>query len=166
MESTADTGSKDAMNAGKGGNDQNAGMKSSWRIWTYSKPIGWVFIAIGSIASLGGGVTMPLMNIVFGQVVGDFSVLEGSLLDPGNISPNAAAEMAKKLTDASNRNTIYGVYHNLVTAQHLMMGEHAEWVIEEEALVSGSDKEADLIKPQAKDEVKSPSTTAALSCAV
>ena len=98
----------DPLNAGKDGEGQNASMSHFWRIYTYAEPIDWVFLAVGAVASIGGGVTMPLMNIVFGQVVGDFSVSEGESL--GAIDAQGAAELAKKLTDATNRNTLYIIY--------------------------------------------------------
>lgn len=99
-----------AMNAGKDGEGTNPGMKHYWRIFTYCESIDWVFMTLGALASLGGGVTMPLMNIVFGQVVGDFSVSEMDVNSVGEVDMDQMGELAKKLTDATNRNTLYIVY--------------------------------------------------------
>lgn len=100
----------DAMNAGKDGEGTNPGMKNYWRIFTYCEPIDWVFLSIGALASLGGGVTMPLMNIVFGQVVGDFSVSEMDMASSGAVSVDQMDDLVKKLTHATNRNTLYIIY--------------------------------------------------------
>lgn len=100
----------DAMNAGKDGEGVKPSMSHYWRIFTYCEPIDWVFLSIGALASLGGGATIPLMNIVFGQVVGDFSVSEMDVTSSGAVSVDQMGELAKKLTDATNRNTLYIIY--------------------------------------------------------
>ena len=99
-----------AMNAGKDGEGINPSMRHYWRIFSYCEPIDWVLITSGALASIGGGVTMPLMNIVFGQVVGDFSVSEMDVNSAGEVSVDQMRELAKKLTDATNRNTLYIIY--------------------------------------------------------
>ncbi|KAH8662545.1 ABC transporter [Xylariales sp. PMI_506] len=43
------------------------------RVFTYATKWDFVIYVIAAIASLGAGVTMPLMNIIFGQLVGQFS---------------------------------------------------------------------------------------------
>ncbi len=45
---------------------------------------------------------MPLMNIVFGKVVGNFSMGE---IDTSSATPEDAARVLKQLTDSTNKNT-------------------------------------------------------------
>ncbi|RSL63263.1 hypothetical protein CEP54_005308 [Fusarium duplospermum] len=43
------------------------------RVFTYATKWDFCVYAIASVASIGAGITMPLMNIVFGQLVGQFT---------------------------------------------------------------------------------------------
>ncbi|EPE03869.1 abc transporter [Ophiostoma piceae UAMH 11346] len=47
--------------------------KDFWRIFSYSTPMDRVLIVVASLASICTGVTMPLMNVVFGRVFSNFS---------------------------------------------------------------------------------------------
>jgi ATP-binding cassette, subfamily B (MDR/TAP), member 1 len=53
------------------------------RIFTYAKKWDLVVYVIASLASIGAGITMPLMIVVFGQLVGDFT---NYFRDDGTIS--------------------------------------------------------------------------------
>ncbi|KAM0431462.1 hypothetical protein ACHAPT_005439 [Fusarium lateritium] len=44
-----------------------------FRVFTYATKWDFCVYAIASVASIGAGITMPLMNIVFGQLVGKFT---------------------------------------------------------------------------------------------
>lgn len=44
-----------------------------WRIFTYTSLLDRVLLGIAVIAEIGTGATLPLMNIVFGHLVGNFS---------------------------------------------------------------------------------------------
>ena len=98
------------MDAGKNVECLSPGMKYYWSIFTYCEFINWVFLAIGSLTSLGGRVTMLLKNTVFRQVVGDFSISEMDVKSAGEVNMDQMAELAKKLTDATDRNILYIVY--------------------------------------------------------
>ncbi|KAK3995414.1 putative ABC multidrug transporter [Cladorrhinum sp. PSN332] len=43
------------------------------RVFTYGTKWDYLMMAVAAIASIGAGTTMPLMNIVFGRLVGDFN---------------------------------------------------------------------------------------------
>ncbi|KFY49373.1 hypothetical protein V495_00615 [Pseudogymnoascus sp. VKM F-4514 (FW-929)] len=43
------------------------------RIFSYGKSWDFVFLVAGAAAAMGAGITLPLMNIVFGNLIGDFS---------------------------------------------------------------------------------------------
>lgn len=53
--------------------EREATMKDYFRVFSYAKKLDYALIGFGVIASIGAGVTLPLMNIVFGQLVGEFN---------------------------------------------------------------------------------------------
>lgn len=64
------------------------------RVFSYAKRIDWFLIFAACISSIGSGITLPLMNVIFGKLVGNFSVYgDGS----------SAAEFRKVL----NRQALY-----------------------------------------------------------
>ncbi|KAH6853664.1 P-loop containing nucleoside triphosphate hydrolase protein [Chaetomium sp. MPI-CAGE-AT-0009] len=67
-----------------------------FRVFTYAKKWDFVLMATAAIASMGAGTTMPLMNVVFGRLVGDFN---------NYFSPNGqeAAEFSAQI----NRMSLY-----------------------------------------------------------
>ncbi|KAJ4297091.1 hypothetical protein N0V88_004008 [Collariella sp. IMI 366227] len=67
-----------------------------FRVFTYAKPLDYVLLAAGAIASMGAGTTMPLMNVVFGQLVRDFT----SYFTP-------SAQSADNFSDQINRMSLY-----------------------------------------------------------
>ncbi|ORY66201.1 P-loop containing nucleoside triphosphate hydrolase protein [Pseudomassariella vexata] len=67
------------------------------RVFSYAKPWDFVLMVMAAVASIGAGVTMPLLNVVFGRLVGDFN---GYFMEP----PRATQAQF----DASlNRNSLY-----------------------------------------------------------
>ncbi|KAJ4987038.1 ABC transporter [Stagonosporopsis vannaccii] len=57
--------------AAKKGSD--AGMKNYLRVFKYGTPLDYFLIMLCCITSIGSGIAFPLMNIVFGQLVGTFT---------------------------------------------------------------------------------------------
>ncbi|RSL52863.1 hypothetical protein CEP53_007954 [Fusarium sp. AF-6] len=59
--------------------ERTATFKDYTRVFTYATK--WDFLAYtaGVIASIGAGVTLPLLNVVFGQFVGEFTSLTSSI---------------------------------------------------------------------------------------
>ncbi|KAK7184542.1 ABC transporter transmembrane region [Paraphaeosphaeria sporulosa] len=51
----------------------DAGLGNYFRVFTYGTKLDALFIALCVLTSIGAGITMPLMNIVFGQLVGHFT---------------------------------------------------------------------------------------------
>ncbi|KAM0559897.1 hypothetical protein ACHAPJ_003847 [Fusarium lateritium] len=43
------------------------------RVFSYATKCDFFIYTLASVASIGAGITMPLMNIIFGQLVGDFT---------------------------------------------------------------------------------------------
>ncbi|KAF3009413.1 hypothetical protein E8E14_010194, partial [Neopestalotiopsis sp. 37M] len=55
-----------------------------FRIFSYATKWDWCIYVVAILASLGAGITMPLMNIIFGQLVGQFT--DFSTSSNGNFS--------------------------------------------------------------------------------
>lgn len=53
--------------------ERRATFKDYLRVFSYATPLDFVFMVLGALASIGGGVTLPLMNVVFGRLVGNFN---------------------------------------------------------------------------------------------
>ncbi|KAI9166930.1 LOW QUALITY PROTEIN: MDR efflux pump ABC3 [Paramyrothecium foliicola] len=53
--------------------ERTATFKDYLRVFSYAKKLDLFAYAAGVIASIGAGITLPLMNVVFGQFVGNFS---------------------------------------------------------------------------------------------
>ena len=49
------------------------GLGLFFRIFGYSTRADQIYLLIGSLSSVGAGVALPLMNIVFGNLVGSFT---------------------------------------------------------------------------------------------
>ncbi|KAL2064897.1 hypothetical protein VTL71DRAFT_4037 [Oculimacula yallundae] len=71
-----------------------------WRIFTYSTVSDKSFLAVAAVAQIGTGTTLPLMNIVFGNLVGKFS----DYFIPGSTTTK------KEFQDGLNKLTLYLVY--------------------------------------------------------
>ncbi|KAK3337195.1 P-loop containing nucleoside triphosphate hydrolase protein [Cercophora scortea] len=57
--------------------EREAEFKDYLRIFSYATKLDYVLMVGAAIASIGAGVTMPLMNIVFGSLVGNFTYYTG-----------------------------------------------------------------------------------------
>ncbi|KAF2623306.1 leptomycin B resistance protein pmd1 [Macroventuria anomochaeta] len=51
----------------------DAGLKSYFRVFKYGTALDYFLIALCCLTSIGSGIAYPLMNIVFGQLVGNFT---------------------------------------------------------------------------------------------
>ncbi|KAK0118936.1 hypothetical protein ONS96_012011 [Cadophora gregata f. sp. sojae] len=71
-----------------------------WRIFSYSTTSDRTFLIIAAGAQIGTGTTLPLMNIVFGSLVGKFS----DYFIPGSTTTK------KEFQDELNKLTLYIVY--------------------------------------------------------
>ncbi|KAK7970007.1 hypothetical protein PG988_009080 [Apiospora saccharicola] len=58
------------------------------RIFTYARKWDFPLMVVGALAAIGTGVTMPLMNVIFGRLVGTFN----SFSTPGAAQSRAAFE--------------------------------------------------------------------------
>ncbi|UZP34635.1 hypothetical protein NXS19_002451 [Fusarium pseudograminearum] len=63
------------------------------RVFAYATRWDFCVYVVGALASIGVGVTMPLMNVVLGQLVGDFS---DTVQDPYNMDLNNFKSMLQK----------------------------------------------------------------------
>ena len=53
--------------------EREATFKDYLRVFGYATRFDFALMAAGAVASIGGGITLPLMNVVFGKLVGNFS---------------------------------------------------------------------------------------------
>ncbi|KAI5927632.1 P-loop containing nucleoside triphosphate hydrolase protein [Camillea tinctor] len=77
--------------------EREASMADYIRVFKYAQSWDYVLMAAAAIAALGSGVTLPLMNVVFGALVGDFT---GYFNDP----PTATEAQFRRSLD---RNALY-----------------------------------------------------------
>jgi ABC-type multidrug transport system fused ATPase/permease subunit len=94
----ADSGSpvKEDKAANKARPEREATAADYFRVFTYAKKWDFVLMAAAALASIGAGTTLPLMNVVFGRLVGDFN----SYFTP---SAQEAAEFSAQI----NRMSLY-----------------------------------------------------------
>ncbi|KAJ4326777.1 hypothetical protein N0V84_002796 [Fusarium piperis] len=59
--------------------ERTATFKDYMRVFNYATKWDFLAYAVGVIASIGAGVTLPLLNVVFGQFVGEFTSLSSSI---------------------------------------------------------------------------------------
>jgi len=74
--STAASTSKDGDKAVEVKNtrpEREATFKDYLRVFTYAKRLDYALMVAGVVASIGAGITLPLMNVIFGKLVGNFS---------------------------------------------------------------------------------------------
>ncbi|KAL2165253.1 hypothetical protein VTH06DRAFT_550 [Thermothelomyces fergusii] len=57
-----------------------------FRVFAYAKRWDFVLMCIAAIASVGAGITMPLMNVVFGRLIGEFTGFDPETADPDEFS--------------------------------------------------------------------------------
>lgn len=54
------------------------GVSDMWkRIFQYTDSLGWFLNVVSLLASIGAGATLPLMTIIFGSAIGEFSSFQG-----------------------------------------------------------------------------------------
>ncbi|KXJ91481.1 P-loop containing nucleoside triphosphate hydrolase protein [Microdochium bolleyi] len=77
--------------------EREATFKDYLRIFSYAKTWDFPIMVVAALAAMGSGTTMPLMNVVFGALVGDFTTY---------FSPNTTVTQEQFQT-ALNRNSLY-----------------------------------------------------------
>ncbi|TPX08939.1 uncharacterized protein E0L32_009643 [Thyridium curvatum] len=80
------TGTPKAQQQSKARPERQASFKDYIRIFTYARKWDFLLMAIAIVSAIGAGITLPLMNVVFGQLVGNFADF-----DPSKAGPGAAA---------------------------------------------------------------------------
>ncbi|CAK7267703.1 hypothetical protein SEPCBS119000_002686 [Sporothrix epigloea] len=68
--------------------ERQPAMKDFLRIFSYAEKLDWLLMAVGLLSSLGAGVTLPLMNVVFGRLVGHFSAFPSGGTDAATFQHN------------------------------------------------------------------------------
>lgn len=81
-------------------NKEKASLKNFFRVLSYATPLDWVLMGACLITSIGAGIAMPLMNIVLGNLVGNFT---------GYFIPNTTVTKAEFQAQV-NRDALYIVY--------------------------------------------------------
>lgn len=74
--------------------------KDYWRVFSYTTLLDRFLLILACIAEIGTGATLPLMNVVFGNLVGDF----GNYFIPNTTTTKAQFE------HSLNKQTLYIVY--------------------------------------------------------
>ncbi|KAK8020126.1 abc transporter transmembrane region protein [Apiospora arundinis] len=73
METTILTNEEKATQDAKLKPEREAKFADYTRIFTYAKKWDFPLMVVGALAAIGTGVTMPLMNVIFGRLVGTFN---------------------------------------------------------------------------------------------
>ncbi|KAG4416086.1 hypothetical protein IFR04_010789 [Cadophora malorum] len=63
-------------------NDEGGSFKDFARIFQYADRTSWILNIISLITSIGAGVTLPLMTLVFGDAIGEFNNFSVADIDP------------------------------------------------------------------------------------
>ncbi|KUI66519.1 ABC transporter B family member 2 [Cytospora mali] len=61
------------QSAAKTEHEREASWGDYFRVFTYAKRWDYFLMVMAAVAALGSGVTMPLMNVIFGRLVGGFT---------------------------------------------------------------------------------------------
>ncbi|KAK0617933.1 P-loop containing nucleoside triphosphate hydrolase protein [Bombardia bombarda] len=72
--------------------EREANFKDYIRVFTYATKWDFVMMVCAGVACIGAGITMPLMNVVFGRLVGSFT----SFTDASAATPEALADFEKQ----------------------------------------------------------------------
>ncbi len=91
-EDQAEDGTGPAKDAVKARPEREATAADYFRVFTYATKWDFVLMATAAIASIGAGTTMPLMNIVFGRLIGNF-----------NTFGTASSQTPEEFSDQINR---------------------------------------------------------------
>ncbi|GAB1210219.1 hypothetical protein APSETT445_009010 [Aspergillus pseudonomiae] len=78
--------------------EQAGGLRSYFRIFSYTDTVGWVLNVLALIGAIGAGSALPLMDILFGKMITNFNSLA-----TGSDSPD-------KFRSTLNKFTLYFVY--------------------------------------------------------
>ncbi|KNG84722.1 putative ABC multidrug transporter [Aspergillus nomiae NRRL 13137] len=78
--------------------EQAGGLRSYFRIFSYTDTVGWVLNVLALIGAIGAGSALPLMDILFGKMITNFNSLA-----TGSDPPD-------KFRSALNKFTLYFVY--------------------------------------------------------
>ncbi|CAK7232541.1 hypothetical protein SBRCBS47491_008306 [Sporothrix bragantina] len=57
--------------------ERQPAFKDFLRVFSYAKKTDWFLMVAALLSSIGSGITLPLMNVVFGKLVGNFSTFSG-----------------------------------------------------------------------------------------
>ena len=80
--------------------EPKANLGNFFRVLSFASPLDWMLTALGFVCAIGAGVTMPLMQIVFGNLVGAFN---------GYFIPGSGTTKDAFLATV-NQNALYIVY--------------------------------------------------------
>ncbi|ERT02792.1 hypothetical protein HMPREF1624_01094 [Sporothrix schenckii ATCC 58251] len=69
--------------------------KDFLRVFSYANKVDWFLMVAACVSSIGSGITLPLMNVVFGKLVGNFST-----------SPRDSSD-AESFQNGLNRQSLY-----------------------------------------------------------
>ena len=72
---------------------QKSKLANYLRLFSYATKWDFCVYAVGALASIGVGVTMPLMNVILGQLIGNFS---DGVQDPSNLAGSSFNDMLQK----------------------------------------------------------------------
>ncbi|KAK8088345.1 ABC transporter [Apiospora hydei] len=97
METTSLTNEEKATQDAKLKPEREAKFKDYIRIFTYARKWDFPLMVLGALAAIGTGVTMPLMNVIFGRLVGSFN----SYFTPG------AAQSQSEFEKIVNKQALY-----------------------------------------------------------
>ena len=73
--------------------EQAGGLRSYFRIFSYTDTVGWVLNVLALIGAIGAGSALPLMDILFGKMITNFNSLA-----TGSDSPDKFRSTLNKFT--------------------------------------------------------------------
>ncbi|KAF2472924.1 P-loop containing nucleoside triphosphate hydrolase protein [Lindgomyces ingoldianus] len=77
-----------------------ASLGNYFRVLSYGTPLDWALMVASMLTSIGAGIAMPLMNVVFGNLVGDFT---GYFIPGSSVTKH-------QFQSAVNKNALYITY--------------------------------------------------------
>lgn len=98
--STPENVNDDDTSKYKGESVQKVSFSHYVRIFSYARGFERIALSLASLASIGAGITLPLMIIIFGRLIGSFN----SFFTPGNTST------LDSFTKRTNNQALYLVY--------------------------------------------------------
>ncbi|CAK7219952.1 hypothetical protein SCUCBS95973_003990 [Sporothrix curviconia] len=61
--------------------ERQPAFKDFLRVFSYAKKVDWFLMVAALLSSIGSGITLPLMNVIFGKLVGNFSAFPSGASD-------------------------------------------------------------------------------------